>query len=197
MATKTKKHKYIRWFWRIPLAILATVEFLAVIHIIPYQPQFTSLGLLFTSAAVWIFLELAQSFLERRHASIRARWVILISVTSVYLDAFGDFFFLYARIPHYDAFLHFFASISATVLVWHLLEVGVSKRYSRRFLLTFTVCLVITFGTVYEISEYIEDFFTGSHRLGDGFDTANDLLLDSLGALMIVVLWWFKKKFKK
>ncbi len=46
-----------------------------------------------------------------------------------------------------------------------------------------------TLGSVfYEIEEYLEDILTGSNRLGDGFDTANDLALGILGGILAAIL---------
>ena len=52
-------------------------------------------------------------------------------------------------------------------------------------------------GALYEIEEYSEDVLTSSHRLGDGFDTANDLLLDILGAAIILCIALFIYKRRK
>jgi uncharacterized membrane protein YjdF len=46
----------------------------------------------------------------------------------------------------------------------------------------------VLFAVLYEMQEYLEDVFSGSHRLGDGPDTANDLLLNLIGGLVTVLL---------
>jgi hypothetical protein len=46
------------------------------------------------------------------------------------------------------------------------------------------VAFATMLATLYEVTEYTEDFITGSHRLGDGFDTVNDLVLGMVGGLL-------------
>lgn len=50
------------------------------------------------------------------------------------------------------------------------------------YIIGFSLSVVIQ--VVYELEEYVEDLLTGSNRLGDGFDTANDLMLGLFGAML-------------
>lgn len=176
-------------FWRICFGLIALFELLCLVRILPLQPQFTVFGLLFTSLVVWLIVEMMERFLHQRNQGHLPLWPVFFVILALALDALGDFLYLYEKFSHYDAYLHFFSSLAAAYFVWRFLECAVHKKYSHRLLLIFTLCFVTTFGALYEISEYLEDFFTGSHRLGDGFDTANDLLFDFLGASLIVLFW--------
>ena len=49
------------------------------------------------------------------------------------------------------------------------------------------LCLNVLFAVLYEIEEYSEDFFYGTNRLGDGPDTANDLMLNLIGGAIIIL----------
>lgn len=57
------------------------------------------------------------------------------------------------------------------------------------------VLVVSFFGALYEIEEYLEDFFTASMRLGDGPDTANDIMLNVIGAAVAVVIIYAVTKY--
>lgn len=49
------------------------------------------------------------------------------------------------------------------------------------------------FAVLYEVEEYLEDYFFQTNRLGDGPDTANDLMLNLFGgALLIVCLMGYR-----
>jgi len=52
---------------------------------------------------------------------------------------------------------------------------------------------------MYEIEEYLEDYFTGSHRLGDGLDTAEDLMFNIVGGLVVlsIIVIYLKIKEKR
>jgi len=43
-------------------------------------------------------------------------------------------------------------------------------------------------GVLYELEEYIEDVFTSGNRLGTGEDTANDMLWNTVGGLVVVFI---------
>jgi uncharacterized membrane protein YsdA (DUF1294 family) len=49
---------------------------------------------------------------------------------------------------------------------------------------------------LYEVEEYLEDFFTLSQRLGDGPDTANDMMVNLIGGAGCMVGVLVYKKIK-
>ncbi|MBI2415521.1 MAG: hypothetical protein HYV33_02540 [Candidatus Kerfeldbacteria bacterium] len=158
-------------WWRLPLAVLASTEVLSALDIIPLQPVFTDVGLLLVCLAVWLAFELTSRYLT-------AWWMVLPGVIALYLDAGGDYWHWYATVPYYDAALHAFGSGAVACWLW-----GVLRTHGWLVLTS-----VISLGTVYEIEEYLEDVITGSHRLGDGPDTANDLLMNLLGVSLAIAV---------
>ena len=77
--------------------------------------------------------------------------------------------------------------------IFHQLNFSISLRCK----LLFVFCILSTLGTIYEIEEYLEDVFFHSNRLGDGYDTANDLLMNNSGAfitLLIIYLIWHVRR---
>ncbi len=55
---------------------------------------------------------------------------------------------------------------------------------------------------MYEIEEYLESYYLNNNRLGDRFDTPNDLLLNLSGTILCIsVIYFFRalnrKRFKE
>ena len=92
----------------------------------------------------------------------------------------------------YDQAAHFTGGAACAGLVFSFLRRLTKTRIiqiGRWGLTVFSIAITGFLGSLYEIEEYLEDFFRGSHRLGDGFDTANDMLLNALGAVFIILLF--------
>ncbi|MBI4407047.1 MAG: hypothetical protein HY565_00925 [Candidatus Kerfeldbacteria bacterium] len=176
--------------WRILFAGLITFEVLVWLEFIPLTTTFTILGLIITQVAVWVILEIIQVRLRRPYAW----WVMTLVVLAVMLDAAGDLFHWYTTFYWYDAVLHLFGSGVAAVWVWNTLMIVYSQRAPYKLIFMGACGIAIALGVGYEIEEYLEDFFTGSHRLGDGFDTANDLLLNTTGVLLAVISLTLSKR---
>lgn len=172
--------------WRIPLGILFTFELLTLAQIFPFQPYYTALGLTITSATAFFVLEFVY---RKMHLSTRKGLLLssghLAIVAALYIDAIGDYAFLYQKWTYYDTILHLSISFAGA---WYLWNVYKPSGMSVKQHLWNIVTTVVTFGVLYELEEYVEDVITGSNRLGDGFDTANDLLMDVLGACVFVVI---------
>ena len=169
--------------WRIPLGSLAIVELLSAFDVIALQPVFTDIGLLMITVIVWLILELTRKL-------VLPTTTIILGVVNTYLDALGDYLHWYDTVPYYDMYLHLLGTGAVTAFLWFVL------RTWKPTITTIVISLLATTGSIcagvlYEIEEYLEDVITGSHRLGDGPDTASDLLMNTLGAVIIgVVLHW-------
>lgn len=170
--------------WRVLFSSLLIFELLVWLKVIPLTVTFTIIGLMITQGAVWLVLEVIQARLRCPYQW----WIMTLIVLAVMLDAAGDFFHWYAIFRWYDAALHLFASGVAALWVWNIAMLVYGKRAAHKLIFISTFAIAVTMGVAYEIEEYLEDYFTGSHRLGDGFDTANDLLLNTIGALGAVLI---------
>jgi uncharacterized membrane protein YjdF len=116
-------------------------------------------------------------------------WSVLPVVSLVLLDATGDYLHFYSTWQYYDTVLHFLGSSGAALLIYMIyFNYYPFLQQHYRLLALLTITTTICVGVLYELEEYLEDVFTGSHRLGDGFDTANDLLMNSWGAIIALAL---------
>lgn len=185
------ENKLLRLLPRLLLAGLVLFELLNQFGILHYVLDFTWFGLAVTSIVAWLVLETASYLLKKSCGQAMNFWAIMLAVGVIYVDALGDILHFYSRFGWYDQMAHFVAGIAIAGLVfnviWHLCQ---CKKISMGWLgINFITITITSFiSALYEIEEYLEDFFTGSHRLGDGPDTANDLMLAILGTIVIVLI---------
>jgi hypothetical protein len=183
-------------FWKVTLLPLIVVELLAVFGVLNIQVTYTTFGLLLTSVAVFIAIEVVHRLIRAHHRIGLRWWSVVPVVTATLLDAGGDLFHWYSMYPWFDTALHFFGTFAATAFVWNIVSIFLREKSDLRVLLWATCASGIALGAIYEMEEYLEDFFTASHRLGDGPDTGNDLCMDAIGAILFTLwaLWRLKKK---
>jgi uncharacterized membrane protein YjdF len=145
-----------------------------------------------TSLVVWAATEAAIRLPSRKPPAPIPPFIPLLPVAAVYLDALGDFLHWYAVFGWYDQLTHF-AGGAATAGLLSIFFTSWVRQHgypaSKRVLALITIATTALAGSLYEIEEYLEDYFRGTAmRLGDGPDTASDLLFNLLGALAAVTL---------
>lgn len=177
---------------RVLLSGLLSYEMLNVFRIIHHPVGFAWLGLVFTTVGIWFLLEAIGFYTKKENGQVLYSLLMLAAVAGVYADAIGDIYFLFDKISYYDQILHFFAggATCAGIIFWvikrlesqgkiHLGIIGVGF---------FSWMTSVFFGVVYELGEYVHDLLTGLNSLVSAFDTANDLFLDTVGALFLVTI---------
>lgn len=182
------KQQSLRLFWKVAMLPLMFVELLAVFGVLNVHVTYTTFGLLLTSTAVFATIEIVHHKIPNGGRAQLYWWSIMPVTMAVYIDAGGDFFHWYSTYPLFDTGLHFFGTFAATAFTWNIVSVFLKTKADARILLWATCATGIALGAVYEMEEYLEDFFTQSNRLGDGPDTGNDLAMDAIGAVLFIVL---------
>ncbi len=174
------------------------IEVLSWLGILPLTLEFTWLGLILTASFAWAALEGISWRL--RKVGARGLWgmTFLAALVSQCTDAFGDILRLYGTYSWYDQYAHLVGGAVIALILFDLLtalhtaqriHVGVKFRGF------FSILGAMAIGSLYELEEYGEDAIFGSNRLGSAFDTGNDMLLNTLGAiLMIAVLVWQRRQ---
>lgn len=184
-------------FSRSLFACLVVFELLNFMQIITLNTQYTWLGLVVTSFASFALLEWTNARYKRRRGESLPGFMWLVVVMALSLDAFGDFFFLYANYVWWDQFVHFSVSAIITYLLFmsigafwidHLQFALLFKKGKVRLTLFLASTSTLSLGTLYEIEEYLEDLLFNTHRSGGSLDTANDLVMNCLGVLLAVTL---------
>jgi hypothetical protein len=177
---------------RIGLFALIVFELLGALRLIPIITEFTWKGLLLQSIAIWIFIEWAAWFVRRRKLNYFIAPAAYLLTLQVIVDAVGDMAHLYGKFIWYDQLMHltggFVVAFITTGILYAMHRRDHVQVLSLREVLLSGWSLGVTAQVIYELEEYMEDVLTGSHRLGDGFDTANDLMLGSAGGAIAAIL---------
>lgn len=194
--TSLKMHNLLR----ILFFLLMIFELLNLVGVFHLSLQFTWRGLLTTSIAVFIFLEIAGYFYHQKKGDF-LHWIVwLLALISIGLDVIADIFHLYARFSWWDQTLHSFTSAVICFIVFIVISAfwldtfkfSLLKGHARlRLALFLAATSTMTIAALYEVEEYTEDLIFGTNRLGPGTDTANDLMFNGMGIIIMVIVLWF------
>lgn len=139
---------------------------------------------------------------------------LVFSILSFLLGEIGDF---YIKFRWWDSMLHAMSGVLLGCLGFVLLNYfNRNKKHdffhlSPGFAALFVLCFTITCGTFWEIIEWFADYLNNTNMqrfedniTGEGFigrnalyDTMKDLILDSIGGIMIAIVGYLDIRFKK
>lgn len=182
-------------FARLFFAGLFIFELLNYLKILQFSLEYTWLGLVITSAAVFIVLEITALKYKKIKGHYLHWSVWVITVAGLALDAAGDFFHLYGKYSWWDQFVHIFVSGMVCFYLFIIISAFWLDKFKFSLLfktgrldlaLFMAATSTMTLSAFYEIEEYAEDFLFHTSRLGPGADTANDLLCNLAGVLAAV-----------
>jgi hypothetical protein len=172
--------------------VLLVFELLNVLKIIRLNLQFTWIGLLITGIFVFVLTEYIGYKFKKRKGHLMHWSIWAVAAASLSLDAAGDFFFLYGKLEWWDQFVHYFICASTCFFLYAIYNAFWIDKFSYSLLfkagrlrlsLVLSATTTLALAALYEIEEYTEDMLFHTHRLGDGYDTANDLFLGLMGIL--------------
>lgn len=181
----------VRHIARLFLGGLLLLEILAWTGVLAIDLDFTWLGLMVTLAVSWGFVEILLNRVHRKIADEWSGWLLLFVAFPLAIDAIGDMVNLYSRFLRYDQVAHFaggFASMAVlSYMVWAYFRIH-RIRLPKKVLFLYSLGLASIAGILYESEEFFEDVLFSSKRLGDGYDTVIDLLLNLLGGIVMGVI---------
>jgi hypothetical protein len=175
------------------------VEILSWIKVLPLTLEFTWFGLILTASFAWGAIEFISWRLRKAGAQSLWGGTLLFALVSQCADAFGDIFRLYGTFGWYDQVAHVVGGAAVALIFFNLLTSLHNQKIQQitiRFRGFIAVIGSMAVGSLYEIEEYSEDVIRNAHRLGDAFDTANDMFCNTIGAvlLVIIIVWTRRKK---
>lgn len=182
---------------RFAFGVWILVELLSWAKVLPLTLEFTWLGLILTASLAWGALEVISWRL--RKVGSRTLWAgtFIATLVSQCTDAFGDILRLYGSYGWYDQVAHLIGGAVIALILYDLFTaLHEAKRIQlglkfRGFLSTLGSMAI---GSMYELEEYGEDVIFGSNRLGNAFDTGNDMLLNTIGAvLLVLIIVWVRR----
>ncbi len=118
----------------------------------------------------------------------------VIAVLCGYLDTLGTAGDLYANIDEYDKLTHFIGVAAVTSAAFDVLRAQSKRRgreWSANALLKWALMFGVATGVGWEAWEVIGDKVFNTSRIGGMWDTSNDLVMDTAGALTAGFLLWF------
>lgn len=117
---------------------------------------------------------------------------------------FGEFLKFYTMFWWWDLFLHGAFGGYGVIIALHLIqgviqkEKQVSTKRFATFTLIFAFCFSITLGTLWEIFEFLGDYFFKANMVNGGLeDTATDLIIKVVVALITSLIYYFGKLNRK
>jgi hypothetical protein len=117
----------------------------------------------------------------------------LLFVIAALINAGGWAWDLYNQPGPYDEIAHFYTIFAITLALGYMLyEELMASFYTRRMLFVLVIAsLGIAIGALWEVAEWVADFFTPKQIVSGLFDTITDIILDSAGAFLaaLVNLW--------
>ncbi len=201
-----KPHTFL-YIGRALLAGLFIFEFLNWIGVLNFSLEFTWLGLMLTSGAVWLACELIVKSFSHDELPAKSQGLAFVGAAiPIYADALADINRWYGGIHYYDKYMHFLGGAAAAGLVIFVMYAYAKKKrptfiVSNNWVAWISFLTTVALGVLYEFEEYLEDYFTGSHRSGGSWDSVGDLIFDTLGAVLVIgtvlIVWKLRKKKKK
>lgn len=156
------------------------------------------------------------SMLERRLGLVIPSKMILLYVLFLYAAIYlGEVRSFYYRIPYWDNILHVSSGFMLGALGFSVINLlnrtdQVPLNLSPGFVALFSFCFAVTVGVVWEVYEFAADGLLGTNmqkfgpETGDPFwgraalmDTMVDLIVDSVGALLMSLTGYVSLKFQK
>ena len=178
----------------------APVPFLSLGGLLAYlliaqrlTPGFTDYwGYLTAQVAVFLVFLVAGEILFERQGGLS--WLThVMAVGCAYADVLGTDGNLYAMIDEYDKITHFAGVAALTACLYDCLRAARLRGWidwNPTDRLMFAVAMGIALGIGWEAYEFIGDRVFDTTRVGGRWDTGNDIVSDSLGAILVALLLW-------
>lgn len=142
--------------------------------------------------------------------------IYILYVLFLYCSVFlGEVRSFYYQVPHWDTYLHVFSGAMIGALGFSVVKLlneedRIHIKLSPLFVAVFAFCFSVALGAIWEIYEYTVDgimglnmqkFITAEGEVLAGraalADTMKDIIVDTLGALVISVIGYISLKYEK
>ena len=175
---------------------LAAFEFSNLFGILDFTLDFSWVGLIVTSLGVFAVIE-GVYYISKRNGATLPVFPYYFVAFSLWFDAMGDVGHFYGNLAWYDQAAHFLGGAAVMSVA-----LGIFSRYQEKYkmpllsIIFISLAFTALFGDLYEMEEYLEDkFYHGRQvRLGDGPDTANDLMLNLSGGAIVGAIYFLSKR---
>lgn len=187
-----KTFQYVSILIKIVLCIAIAIDFI--------QQKYSHL---FISTLTLLLLLLPTLFRRKYNVTIPLEIEILITIFIFGTLFMGEILNYYEKIPNWDIYLHtlsgFLLGLLGFVIVYSIVKNSTENNLSPFFVALFTFSFAVMIGVLWEIFEFFMDMFFGLNMQKSGLvDTMVDLIVDSIGALVVAIgSYFYIKKVKK
>lgn len=212
-------------FWFVLIILIISAIYSAVMMICApteqidadtYQKLRSDYILMLGQCVLGILTILLPSFIERRFKIDIPNYMEVVYFVflfgAIYLGEIRNF---YIVVPNWDTYLHTLSGVMLGALGFYLVQVlngsvNIRVQLSPFFICLFAFCFAVSLGAIWEIYEFSFDGIFGAnmqrYMLEDGTqllghaalrDTMKDLMVDTLGALVICIIGFFTVKRNK
>ncbi len=165
-------------------------EFLNYFGVLHFHVDYTWFGRILSTLTVFGALRLIDELFRRKTGKPLSSKIWVVMAILLLFDFIGDVFGFYGRWEHYDQVVHFISGPMLTLcllLAFERLAKYFAWNCPRAVTYGLALGVNVILAVLYEIEEYSEDVIYHTHRLGDGPDTANDLLMNLVGASLLIL----------
>lgn len=137
-----------------------------------------------------ILLEVVSFILKKLNLIIDIKPAYLILLAYTVINSLTLAYYPQLRDVIFNRFGHLISGVIYAIVAIEIIKASLAKtksRLTKSLYLLFVFSLASTAGVFNEIIELGLDVTTGSHRIGVGFDTAIDLLMNTIGILVVLI----------
>ncbi len=174
----------------ISICLFSLLAQLPLTIFLPYDAIAARSSLSLEALAAFLVIFLVRRRLRRR--DIELPWIVpFLFVADIWLNATANFLNFYTRFFYWDNLAHFLGTSVVTVGILVILKILQQRgmiNMGGLFLAIVALSLAMSLSVIYEIFEYTGDQLFGTHRVTGLYDTSSDLLLNTSGALLVIIL---------
>ncbi len=171
--------------------VVAQLTLLAIELFTHYDTSVRQYALAVTNIATAVALLLFDRWLRRRGSRLALLTFILVA-GAVWLDALGNFQHLYAGFWWWDRLTHTVGGMALSAgFINFFLSYRAAGKLQAGWAWTAWMGVLVgqLVGSLYEISEWLGDFWFDTHRVQGPYDTPRDLFQNLVGGLIVLMLW--------
>ena len=133
----------------------------------------------------------------RRRGLALSNFTICITLAAVWIDALGNFQNLYGQWWWWDRVTHTIGGMAVTAL---FIDWALVRRQAKKLLIPHPYAILFGFllgqfvGAMYEVTEWLGDWWFATERVRGPYDAPRDLFFNLLGGLIVWAIFRAKSK---
>lgn len=194
MSEDTQQQVSESWIDRVELAIALVLQL--GIFLVSVSALFQQQWLVAFSGSVALLLTFTPAMIERRlRVALPVEFTLVTSVFLYASFALGEVRDFYEKIWWWDLALHGLSALTIGIIGFlgiYVFYMTNRINVAAGWIATITFALAVSVGTIWEIFEFLMDWFFGLNMQKSGLDdTMTDLMINAIGAAIAALLGYF------